>query len=161
MDFEKLDNEEKLKIDLRRYPVRPHVGVGIVVIFKNQILLIKRKFNPDAGKWSIPGGHLELGERIKHGAEREALEETGIKVKVTTIAGVIDKIMFDAQKKIEYHYVLVNYNAEIVDERFSKGIPELKAQDDAIDIRFVKFDDIKDYEITDSLKELLKEMKLI
>lgn len=156
-----MNNDEKLKIDVRKYPIRPHVGVGSVIIYNDQLLLIKRKFNPDAGKWSIPGGHLELGERVKEAAEREALEETGIKIKATTIAGVINKIMFDADGRIEYHYVLINYNAEIVDQQFKQKFYELKPLDDAIDIRFVSFKDIEKYEITESLRELLKEMKII
>lgn len=156
-----MNNDEKLKIDVRKYPIRPHVGVGSVIIYNDQLLLIKRKFNPDAGKWSIPGGHLELGERVKEAAEREALEETGIKIKATTIAGVINKIMFDADGRIEYHYVLINYNAEIVDQQFKQKLFELKPLDDAIDIRFVSFKDIEKYEITESLRELLKEMKII
>jgi ADP-ribose pyrophosphatase len=156
-----MNNDEKLKIDVRKYPIRPHVGVGSVIIYNDQLLLIKRKFNPDAGKWSIPGGHLELGERVKEAAEREALEETGIKIKATTIAGVINKIMFDADGRIEYHYVLIKYNAEILDQQFKQKFYELKPLDDAIDIRFVSFKDIEKYEITESLRELLKEMKII
>ena len=59
--------------DTRKYPVRPHVGVGILLIRDKTLLLVKRKYNPDAGYWSIPGGHLELGERTIHAAEREGL----------------------------------------------------------------------------------------
>ncbi|GAG99947.1 unnamed protein product [marine sediment metagenome] len=51
--------------DTRRFPIRPHVGVGIMLIRDKNLLLIKRKFNPDAGYWSIPGGHLDLGEKLE------------------------------------------------------------------------------------------------
>ncbi|MFW9989937.1 MAG: NUDIX hydrolase, partial [Candidatus Odinarchaeota archaeon] len=103
-----VNREELTAFDTRRYPIRPHVGVGVLLIRENQLLLVKRKYDPDAGYWSIPGGHLDIGEKVKKAAEREAYEETGFKVKVTELAGIIDKIMYDKNDKIEYHYVLLN-----------------------------------------------------
>ena len=94
------------------------------------MLLVKRKYNPDAGYWSIPGGHLDLGEKVEAAAEREALEETGFKVKVLKLAGIIDKVMYDNTGKIEYHYVLINYFVEQI-ERDSNQPP--KAADDALE----------------------------
>lgn len=155
------DSLGRLRRNLRKYPSRPHVGVGAVIIVDDQLLLVKRKYDPDAGKWAIPGGHLNLGEKAKVGAKREVLEETGIEVKITDVAGVVDKIMHDNEQRITYHYVLVNFNTKIVDERFNEGIPSLEAMDDADDLKFVKFEDLNNYEITDSLNELLQKMKII
>ncbi|MBD3351903.1 MAG: NUDIX domain-containing protein [Candidatus Lokiarchaeota archaeon] len=152
---------KKLKYDLRKYPVRLHVGIGSVIIKDDMLLLIKRKYDPDAGLWAIPGGHLNLGEKAKTCAERETLEETGIKVKATDIAGVIDKIVLDYEEQIKYHYVLINYNSEIIDKRFEQGIPELKPHDDAIGINFVPFNQIKNYDITESTAELLRMMNIL
>jgi 8-oxo-dGTP diphosphatase len=90
-----VDPKELSVFDTRRYPVRPHVGVGILLIRNRKLLLVKRKYDPDAGYWSIPGGHVELGEKTKRAAEREGFEETGFKVKVVKLAGIIDKIMHD------------------------------------------------------------------
>ena len=153
-----MDNREELSaFDTRKYPVRPHIGVGIMLIRDNRLLLVKRKYNPDAGYWSIPGGHLDLGEKIQKAAEREAFEETGFKVKVSKLAGIIDKIMFDDAGKIEYHYVLINYFVEQIE-----GDPNQapKAADDALDAKFVPFDELKDYKLTESLIELLKQLKI-
>jgi ADP-ribose pyrophosphatase YjhB (NUDIX family) len=146
---------EKLKSDLRKYPARPHVGIGALIIYKNKLLLIQRKYNPDAQMWSIPGGHLDLGEKCKVCAEREVLEETGIKIQATELAGISDKIVYDEEGKILYHYVLLNYNTEITDDRFLVGIPELHALSDTQDIKFVPFEEILNFDITDTLKELL------
>ena len=55
------DKEKLTAFDTRHYPVRPHVGVGVLLVRNNSLLLVKRKYNPDAGYWSIPGGHLDLG----------------------------------------------------------------------------------------------------
>ena len=151
------DKENLTVYDTRHYPVRPHVGVGILLVRKEQLLLVKRKYNPDAGYWSIPGGHLELGERAQIAAEREGQEETGFKVKVMKLAGIIDKIMYDEKGEIEYHYVLLNYFVEQVE-----GDPDQppKADDDALDAKFVPFDELKNYQLTESLIELLKQLKI-
>ncbi len=154
---------DKLKYDLRKYPVRPHIGVGGLLLYRNKILLIKRKYDPGANLWSIPGGHLKLGETCKEGAEREFQEETTIKVEAGNLAGLVDTIILDEEKKIKYHYVLINYYMEIIDERFGerKEIPPLEAHSDAADIRFVSIEDIPNYKITKSLKKLLNELSLV
>ncbi len=144
--------------DTRKYPVRPHIGVGILLVRDNNLLLIKRKFDPDAGYWSIPGGHLEIGERIQHAAEREGFEETGFKVKVTKLAGIIDKIMYDDDDgKIKYHYVLINYFVEHVE---GDPFQPPKASSDALEARFVPFKELKQYKLTDSLIELLIQLNI-
>ena len=152
-----VDREKLTAHDTRRFPTHPHIGVGTLLIRDNQLLLIKRKYNPDAGFWSIPGGHLDLGERVEVAAEREAFEETGFKVKVTKLAGIINKIMYDNSGKIEYHYVLINYFVEQIDNRINQ--PPIAA-DDALDALFVPFDEIKNYRLTESLIELLKQLKI-
>jgi len=143
--------------DKRRYPIRPHLGVGILLIRDNKLLLVKRKYNPDAGYWSIPGGHIELGEKVIDAAEREGFEETGFKVKVTQLAGIIDKIMYDKQGQIEYHYVLINYFVEQFEgDHNQQPIPD----SDALEAKFVNFDELKSYKLTESLIELLKQLKI-
>ncbi len=143
--------------DRRHYPVRPHIGVGVLLIRDDQLLLIKRKYDPDAGRWSIPGGHLELGEKVQDAAIREVHEETGLKTKVSKLAGIIDKIMYDKNGKVEYHYVLINYFVEQIE-----GDPNQPpiANDESLDAKFVPFDDIKNYNLTKSLVELLTQLKI-
>jgi 8-oxo-dGTP diphosphatase len=155
-------NKENLTaFDTRHYPVRPHIGVGVMMVREinkiSHLLLVKRKYNPDAGYWSIPGGHLDLGERVEHAAVREAYEETGFKTKVTKLAGIINKIMHDHEGKIEYHYVLINYFVEQIE-----GDPNQppKAADDALEAKFVPFEELKNYQLTESLVELLKRLKI-
>jgi ADP-ribose pyrophosphatase len=152
-----VDREKLTAFDTRKYPVRPHIGVGVLLTRYNHLLLVKRKYDPDAGYWSIPGGHLDLGERVEIAAEREVFEETGFKVKVSKLAGIIDKIMYDDSGNIEYHYVLINYFVERLE-----GDPNQppRAADDALDARFVPFNNLKDYKLTESLIELLKQLKI-
>ncbi len=152
-----VDRDELSAFDTRKYPVRPHIGVGVLLIRGNHLLLIKRKYNPDAGYWSIPGGHLDLGERVEKAAVRETYEETGFQVKVSGLAGIIDKIMYDNTGRIEYHYVLINYFVEQIEGDLNQPP---KAADDALDAKFVPFDQLKTYKLTESLIELLKQLKI-
>ena len=153
-----MTNKEGLKpFDLRQYPIVPLIGVGVMLTRDNSLLLVKRKFDPDAGYWAIPGGHLDLGERTENAAEREAYEETGFIVKVSKLAGIIDKIMYDDGGKVEYHYVLINY---FVEQTEGDSDQEPVPNSDALDAKFVNFDDLKNYILTESLIELLKKLKI-
>ena len=93
----------------REYPDTPLVGVGAVIIENEHVLLIKRAKEPLLGEWSIPGGLLELGETLRQAAVREALEETGLVVETADLLGVYDRIVRDADERILYHYVLIDF----------------------------------------------------
>jgi 8-oxo-dGTP diphosphatase len=93
----------------REYPQQPLVGVGAIIVEDDRVLLIKRGKAPLLGEWSIPGGMLELGETLRQGAEREALEETGLVVRATDLLGVFDRIVPDETKRTLYHYVLIDF----------------------------------------------------
>jgi 8-oxo-dGTP diphosphatase len=96
-------------MDRRSYPDRPIVGVGAVVIVDHKVVLIKRRYEPLAGQWSLPGGMLEVGETLEAGAAREIFEETGLVVDVGPVIEVFDRILVDAEGRIRYHFVLIDY----------------------------------------------------
>lgn len=93
----------------RRYPSRPIVGVGAVIFVADRVVLIKRRFEPLAGQWSLPGGTLEVGETLEAGAAREILEETGLVVEVGPVIEVFDRILLDENRNVVYHFVLIDY----------------------------------------------------
>ena len=97
----------------RRYPTRPLVGAGAVVHRGGKVLLVRRKFPPNQGRWSIPGGLVELGETVKEAAIREIREETGLSVKVESLIDVQTDLHLDRKGTIEYHYILVDYLAKV------------------------------------------------
>lgn len=66
----------------REYPDSPVLGVGGVVFNNENVLLVIRGREPGYGKWSIPGGVIELGETLKEGLLREIMEETGLEVEI-------------------------------------------------------------------------------
>ncbi len=93
----------------RRYPERPIVGVGAVIVSNGHVVLIKRRYEPLAGQWSLPGGTLELGETLETGVAREILEETGLEVEIGPVVDVFDRILFDPDRRVRYHFVLIDY----------------------------------------------------
>ena len=96
--------------DRRLYPDRPVVGVGAVIVnAAGHVVLIRRKYEPLQGHWSLPGGTLELGETLEVAAAREAQEETGLEVAVGPVVEVFDRILLDDDRRVQYHFVLVDY----------------------------------------------------
>ena len=73
------------------------------------VLLIKRRFQPLAGQWSLPGGMLEVGETLAAGVAREVLEETGLVVEPGPVVELVDRIILDSEGRVQYHFVLVDY----------------------------------------------------
>lgn len=95
--------------DSRQYPERPIVGVGAVIVDEGNVLLVKRKYEPLKGQWSLPGGMVEIGETLETALTREMLEETGLRVDVGPVIEVFDRIMRDEERRVRYHFVLVDY----------------------------------------------------
>jgi mutator protein MutT len=85
------------------------MGVGAVIVDRGKVLLVKRRFEPLAGEWSIPGGGVELGETLHDTVVREMREETGLDVEVGPVIEVFDRITRDEDGRIRYHFVLVDY----------------------------------------------------
>ena len=125
----------------RRYPSRPVVGVGAIITEGPRVLLVRRGREPSKGLWSIPGGMLELGESLVDGIRREVREEVGLDVRVLETVEVLERIIYDDDGKIEYHYVLVDYVCEPLSGT-------LQVADDADAAEWVNRRDVSRYEIT-------------
>jgi len=82
---------------------KPKVGIGVIVIKNNKILLGKRKSFHGEGSWGFPGGHLEFNEKLEDCAEREVLEETGIKIKNAKFSTITNDIFNNEEK----HYITI------------------------------------------------------
>ncbi len=125
----------------RLYPARPIVGVGGVIIADGHVVLIKRRYEPLAGQWSLPGGSLEVGESLADGACRELREETGLVVDVGPIVEVFDRILRDDDGRVRYHFVLVDFLCRPIGGT-------LEAADDVSDARWVPLDGLSPYGLT-------------
>ena len=135
--------------DGREYPSVPRVGVGAVVLDAGRVLLVRRGKPPLAGKWSLPGGMLELGETTAEAARREVAEECGLQIRVGELAGILDRVVRDAEGRIRYHWVLVDYVATV-----ESG--ELCAASDADEAQWVEVDEVERLETTDGLLDMIR-----
>jgi len=133
----------------REYPQKPIVGVGAIVIREGKVLLVKRAAAPSRGLWAIPGGSLELGETLQRGAEREILEETGIRIRAGVPVYAFDFIEYDANNQLHYHFVVVDMEAEYV-------AGEVQAADDALDASWVSPEDLQGMSVSGNTLKILK-----
>jgi 8-oxo-dGTP diphosphatase len=128
--------------DDRRYPLRPILGVGAIVIEAGRVLLVERGREPLKGYWSLPGGVLELGEKLVDAVRRETLEETGLEIEPLSVLEIFERIMPDASGAAEYHYVLIDYLC-----RATGGV--LVAGDDVSETRWVERASLAQYRLTE------------
>ena len=129
----------------RLYPDQPIVGVGAIIVSKGKILLEKRKNMPGRGKWSVPGGLVDLGENIEKAVIREVKEETGLDVAEPSLIDVVDNVELDDSGKVKYHFVIVDYLVKV-----EGGV--LKAASDADDLKWVAFGEVETYDLTTSFR---------
>jgi 8-oxo-dGTP diphosphatase len=81
----------------------PHVGIALIIRRGDSVLLGKRLSQHGFGKWSCPGGHLELWESFEDCAKRECLEECGLVITKTNFLAV-ENTFFKEEGK---HYVVI------------------------------------------------------
>jgi ADP-ribose pyrophosphatase len=131
------------------------VAVGAVVIHQDKVLLVLRGRPPAEGKWAIPGGSVKLGETLQVAAEREVLEETGLRVKAGEVIYVFDAIVHDDADRIQFHYVIVDLKAELLtpDQPLTPG-------DDALDVGWFSLEELDrlDLPVSDTTYALLRQI---
>ena len=93
----------------REYAGHPMVGVGGIVLNEGKVLLVRRGKQPGYGKWSIPGGMVELGETLSEAIKREVLEECGIEIELADVVAVLERVIRGEDERVRYHYVLVDF----------------------------------------------------
>jgi len=131
----------------REYPRQPVVGVGVVIVNSGKLVLVKRGAEPALGKWSFPGGAVELGETIRDAAVREAKEECGLDVELVEDRprDAYDILTLDGSGCLRYHYVLLQFLAQP-----KEGA--LKPTSDVTDARWVSLQEVENYDLTESAR---------
>lgn len=127
-------------------PELPVVGVGVVIVEDGQLLVVKRGRDPGRGLWAVPGGKVRRGETLVEAAEREAYEETGLRVDVGDVVWVGEHIDRDS------HLVLIDFIATV-----ASG--EARASDDAVDLAWVPIEDPGDLPLTLTMHQLLDTLR--
>jgi 8-oxo-dGTP diphosphatase len=133
----------------RRYPARPILGVGAIIVQRNRVLLVERARSPLKGYWSLPGGVLETGELLEDGIKREVLEETGLTVKPVRIVEVFERILRDARGVAEYHYVLIDYLCRVTGGKLAPA-------DDVSRAEWVARNGLSRYKITEGTRPVVE-----
>jgi ADP-ribose pyrophosphatase YjhB (NUDIX family) len=144
----------------REFPERPVVGVGGVVIEGGRTLLICRGNEPLKGRWSIPGGTLELGETLVEGVARELLEETGLEVRVGPLIEVFERISPgnppDANAATppessgpRFHFVIADYLCERIGG-------QVRAGGDVTDVAWARQSELAPYNLTETATRILQ-----
>ncbi len=129
----------------RLYPDQPIVGIGAIIIKESKIALIKRGNEPSKGKWTIPGGLVELGESPEQAVIRETKEETDLDVENPRLIDVVSNVDLDEKGKVKYHYVIIDYFVHV-----KNGIAQ--AASDAVELHWVPFDEVEKYDLTRSFR---------
>jgi len=131
-----------------RAPV-PEVAVGAVVVVEDHLLLVRRGTDPEAGRWSIPGGRVEPGETLAAAVEREALEETGLVVRCGPLLGVAERV------GPAHHFVILDFVAELGADP-APARPEPAAGGDAADCAWVRIEAVPAMELVSGLVGFLR-----
>jgi len=124
----------------REYPVRPIVGIGIVVIKDNSVLLCRRGKPPNIGSWTLPGGAQEVGETCEAAARRELAEETGLTVGDLHFCAYVDTVRRDETGRVRFHYTILDFAA-----RWEAGEPI--AGSDVTEAEWAPLDDLEPYRL--------------
>jgi len=140
----------------RLYPHQPIAGVGAVIVCSGKILLEKRKSAPGRGKWTIPGGLVELGESAEQTVIREVKEETNLKVEQPKLIDVVNNITLDKNDRIKYHFVIILFSAVLSDNP-----KKARASDDAEELRWLPLDEVENYDLTKSFREFFRRNRQI
>jgi len=135
----------------RAYPVRPWIAVGVIIWRDGKVLLIQRGRDPGKGFWAVPGGMVDLGETSREAARREAKEETCLDVEVGEVFWVADAVGRDAEGKVRYHNVIVDFLATA-----PEGDPV--CADDAMDVRWCGPEELEQIDPTPTMWPLLEKL---
>jgi 8-oxo-dGTP diphosphatase len=130
--------------------VWPRVGASAAIFRGDEVLLVQR--GPGkvmAGRWSLPGGHVEAGEALADAARREVLEETGVTAEVRGRVDLLEPVGRHAAGGVQTHYVIVVHWGVWV-------AGDAMAASDAADARFVHIGAIGAYDLTAGAAALIQ-----
>ncbi len=144
---------------MREFPSQPLAGVGVVVLRPGaagefEVLLVRRGRPPLEGRWSVPGGLIELGETARAAAAREVREETGLEVEVGEAFAQVDRIEREPDGRVRFHYVLTEFPAR------PRG-GALAAGSDASEARWVAWSALPEYPLTPGLEPILSKARML
>ena len=124
---------------------QPRLGASVVLWHDGKVLLVRRRFEPYAGRWSLPGGHVEFGERLSSAARRELAEETGVVAAIGNPVGIFEIVL---EQPTPAHFVLVAFAAN-----YMSG--EATAGDDAEAVIWASADELDSLDVTQQSRDAI------
>jgi 8-oxo-dGTP diphosphatase len=129
-------------------PAWPRCGASAAIFRGGEVLLVERGKGALRGQWSLPGGHIEPGERARAAALREVREEAGIAAEITGLIDIHEVLLRDGGGDLLAHYLIAVFFG-----RWIAGEPV--AGSDAAAARFVAIDALASYPLTDGAAALI------
>lgn len=131
-------------------PHWPRLGASAAIFRDRSVLLGERGKGALAGMWSLPGGHVEPGERAADAARREVAEETGVEAEIVGLVDLHEVIRRAGEaNEIAWHYVIaVHYGLW----RGGEPVPA----SDCRAARFVSLDALDAVPLTDGAEALIR-----
>ena len=132
----------------RLSPPHPIPGVAAVIFREGtqtapEVLLIRRAKPPAAGEWSLPGGAVETGERLRDALAREVREEVQLDVLVGPLLEVVPLIQLDDSGALAYHFIIFDFLCTLTPP-FREPTPS----SDAADAHWVSIRDLSQYQLS-------------
>lgn len=136
-------------------PLRPVLAIGAVMFDDDgRVVLVQRGKAPLEGRWTLPGGSVELAEPIRAAVARETQEETGLVVEVGPLVEVYEHVSHGADGLLAFHYVILDYACRIMG-----GV--LAAGSDARDAAFVAPADFDRYRVNDATRGVIARARAV
>ena len=129
-------------------PNWPRPAASAAIFRDGLVLLVERGKGALPGTWSLPGGHIEPGERARDAALREVGEETGVEAEIVGLTDVHDVLIKSDEGQLTAHYVLSVYFG-----RWISGEPV--AGSDVVTARFVRLDDLERSRLTPGARPII------
>jgi 8-oxo-dGTP diphosphatase len=120
---------------------------------RNRVLLVRRGTEPAKGRWSVPGGRVEPGESVRDAVRREVLEETGLRVLLSGLAGVVERPGPDGVV-----YVIEDFYARL---EAGTDPDDVRAGDDADEVGWFHVEQLDDMDVVDGLIDAFQRWKVI
>jgi 8-oxo-dGTP diphosphatase len=132
----------------------PELAVSAAIFRNGKVLVVQRAHAPAQGLWTLPGGRVEVGERLVDAVIREIAEETALTINVIGLAGYREIILPEAVGTRGRHFVILPFAA-----RWLSG--EIALNDELADGRWMAVDEVRDLSTTEGLFEILRQAETL
>jgi bifunctional NMN adenylyltransferase/nudix hydrolase len=144
------------KRNVQKYPRIEHT-VDSVVVQSGHVLLIQRRAEPGKGLWAMPGGFLNVDERMLDGALRELREETKLAVPEPVLRGsLVTSKTYDDPKRSERGRLITQ--AYLFSLTKTEKLPKIKGSDDAAKAKWVPISELRPIEMFEDHYFIIKDL---